>query len=183
MRISSHAMLAAVALALTGYLASPCAQAVGQASTVKVSIETKNRQHTFHPGEQIALVITVENTGNTEAELSRSCDTFDNKVSLTDSSGDSPPLTTFGKKVTSDFSNPCPRRALRLQPRASKQVNLDISQIYDLSRPDTYTVSISRFVRSPRGTAKSSPLTIVIRQKVVIKKRQTLKQGFRRLRN
>ena len=165
MRISSYAMLAAVAL--TGYLASPCAEAVGQSSPVKVSIETKKSQYTFHPGEQIVLLITVENTSDVEAELSSSSDTLDNKVSLTDATGNSPPLTAFGKKVTSVFGMLGPRRALRLRPGASKQVSLDISQMYDLSRPGKYTISISRFVRSPRGTAKSSPLTIVIRQKVV----------------
>jgi len=39
MRISSYAMLAAVALTPTGYLASPCAEAVGQSTPVKVSID------------------------------------------------------------------------------------------------------------------------------------------------
>jgi hypothetical protein len=168
MRISSYAMLAAVALTLTGYLASPCAEAVGQSTPVKVSIETENRQHAFHPGEQIVLLITVESAGDVEAELSSSSDTLDNKVSLTDATGNSPSLTAFGKKVTSVLGMLGPRRALRLRPGESKQISLDISQIYDVSRPGKYTVSISRFVRSPRGTAKSNPLTIVIRQKVVI---------------
>jgi hypothetical protein len=160
---SSYTVLATVALTLIGYLASPCAEAVAQSSSVKVSIETKNRQYTFDAGEQIALMITVENTGDSEAELSRTCDMFDNEVSLTDSRGDSPPLTAFGKKATSVFGMPCPRRVLRLRPGASRQINLDISQMYDLSRPGKYTISISRFVRKPRGTAKSDPLMIVIR--------------------
>jgi len=165
MRVTSYAMLAAATIILTGYLASPCAEAVAQSSPIKVSIETKNRQHTFDPGEQITLVITVENTGNIEAELSRSCDTLDNKVYLTDSSGNKPPMTVLGQKVTSVFDMSCPRRALRLRPGASKQINLDMSQMYDLSRPGNYTISISRFVRNPRGTVKSSPLTFVIWRK------------------
>lgn len=166
MRTNSYAKLAVAALTLTGYMATLGGQSVAQTSPVKVSIETNNSEDIFNAGEPIALVITVKNTGVVEAELSRSCDT-DNEVSLTDARGNPPPLTVLGKKVTSEFSNPCPRRALRLQPGESKQIRLDISQIYDLSRPGKYTISISRFVRKPRGTATSSPLTFVVRQKVV----------------
>ncbi len=163
----SCAILGAAALTLSGVLASPCVMAVGQSSPIEVSIEIKAHQHTFHPGEQIIPVITVENTSDSAAELPQTCvgldcDTLDNEISLTDASGHSPPMTALGKKITS-VSNLGPRRALRLQPGASKQVNLDISQMYDLSSAGKYTISISRFVRSPRGSAKSNPLKIVIR--------------------
>jgi uncharacterized repeat protein (TIGR01451 family) len=140
-----------------------CSDAFGQSSPIKVSIETKNRQRSFNPGEQIILLITVKNTSKVPAKLSRSCDTIDNKAFLTDASGHSPPMTDVGKKLTSIFDMYCSRRVLPLRPGASKQVNLDISQIYDLSSPGKYTISISRFVRSPRGTATSSPLLIVVR--------------------
>ena len=171
MRINSYAMLTAVAAILTVYLVS-CAEASGQSSPVKVSIQTKNGQHTFRSGEQIVLLITLKNTGAGESALSSSSDSHDNKVSLTDVTGNTPPLTEFGKKATSPMGMPGPRRALRLQPGESKQISLDISQIYDLSRPGKYTVSISRFVRSPlRGDVTSNPLTIEIREKVVTRQK------------
>ena len=164
MRINSYAMLVAVAIILTGYLVSPCAEISGQALPVKVSIETKNRQHTFHPGEQIVVLITIKNTSDFESQLPSTSDVMlDNEVSLTDATGNSPPVTAFGKKLTSGMNRLGPRRTLRLQPGESKQISLDISQIYDLSLPGKYTLSISRFVRAPRGMVKSNPLKIVIR--------------------
>ncbi len=167
MKISSYATLASFALAVICFQLVVCAGAVAQSSPIKVSIDTKNGQHTFKPGEQIILIITVENISDSAAALPQTCaaldcDTLDNEISLTDASGDSPPMTALGKKITS-VSSLGPRRALRLQPGASKQINLDVSQLYDLSSPGKYAISVSRFVRSPRGKAKSNSLTVVIR--------------------
>jgi uncharacterized repeat protein (TIGR01451 family) len=163
MMIGSYGIFAAAILASAGFLMSHATVAVAQSSPIKVSIETKDGKHLFNPGEQITLLITVKNTSKVTAELSSSCDTLDNEVSLTDESDNSPPMTALGKKITSVFSMSCPRRALRLPPGASQQINLDISQMYELSRSGKYTISISRFVRNPRGIAKSNSLTIVIR--------------------
>jgi hypothetical protein len=162
MKVRFYAMFTAVALATTGFLSSPCAMTAGQSSSVQVSIEIKNRLRTFDPGEPVVLLITLQNTIDVTAELSRSCDTLDNVVELSDANGHSPPLTAVGQNFTSVFRMPCPRRALILRPGDRKQIDLDISKLYDLSRPGSYRISISRFVRSPRGTAKSSPLTIRI---------------------
>lgn len=163
MKISSYATFATFALAAIILLLVTSEEAAGQSSQIKVSVDTKESRHTFSIGEQIILVITVKNNGDSTAELSQSSDARDNQVSLTDASGHSLPMTALGKKITDVFNISGPRRALRLQPGASIQIELDISQIYDLSSPGDYAVSISRFVRRPRGTAKSSPLKFAIR--------------------
>jgi hypothetical protein len=143
---------------------SRTAQSVAEQSpAVYLSIQPKDQQYIFKSGEQIVLIILLENSTDKMVEFPLTCESLDYKVSVVDGKGDTPPLTANGRRITSIFEMTCRRTTLRLQPRGNKQVSLNITQIFDLSRPGKYAITLTRYVRSPRGVVESTPLSIVIR--------------------
>jgi hypothetical protein len=134
-----------------------------------LSIETQPQ--TAKLGEDIHLRIALTNTSSSEIRFAEvpgdpPPGEFVYKIEVRDSKGQSVRLTEYGRK----FNGVLPVRGSRvthvLQPGQSVIDDVTLNKLYDLAKPDKYTVEVTRQIPEHlgKGTIRANSTTLTIIQ-------------------
>lgn len=94
------------------------------------------------------------------------------RVEVQDRHGKQPPFTRFGQRLRglytpADLTLETPTNGniawVKLKPGESRESELDISKLYNLSEPGKYTIRIRRFYDNGRIWVKSNKIAITVR--------------------
>jgi len=95
-------------------------------------------------GGPVFIKTKLSNVHSRSVRLSLTQQEFDYRVTVTDASGVEAPLTEWGKKLKLGEAFPIRQTTSDIEPGRDEQVTVEVSKVYDLSRPGTYTVRVVR---------------------------------------
>ncbi len=141
-----------------------CAASSAQNSTAPFTLTLEAKENPVHAGSEVKVDITLRNSSNRAMYMSYGLSEVDYAFDVRDSQQRIPPETEFARtsKGRAYFSN---NQVFYLQPGESlPKAPLVVSKFYDLSRPDKYTIQVSRVVPKElgSGTIKSNFITITV---------------------
>lgn len=154
---------------VTAYLSCAVASALlagtvqGRPEPFSLRITTPKQE--IHSGSPIEVKLTVTNDSREEITLvdtNRSCDY---KVDVRDAQDHLAPETEYKRELKCSFHVTFGRRMLRvLKPQKSFDDEIFVNELYDLRRPDKYTIQVSRTVPKElgSGTVKSNTITVTV---------------------
>ena len=120
----------------------------------------------FGIGKPVFVTIIVENISKAIVLLPETCYEVDYRFTITDVAGKSPALTEKGRKMNTDIGRSlCSRKNVKLQPGKSKQVVINASAIFDMTRKGRYTIFVTKSFRPIDGEmtkVHSNPVTVII---------------------
>jgi len=138
-------------------------------ATFSISISTGEDIMTAAP--DIALNVLFTNTSSSDIRLfktnGKTQGEFLNDVEVRDRKGSLAPKTKYLRILKGEEPNDGPvysRQSALLHPGESMQEQLILNKLYDLSRPDTYTIQVSRMDSQSGVMVKSNVLTVLITQ-------------------
>ncbi len=141
-----------------------CAASYAQNSTAPFTLTLEAKEPPVKAGSEVKVDITLRNSSNRAMYMSHSLSELDYAFDVRDSQNRIPPETEFARKSKGRayFSND---HVFYLQPGESlPKAPLVVSKFYDLSRPDKYTIQVSRVVPKELGggVIKSNFITITV---------------------
>jgi len=102
-------------------------------------------QHdTFKLGTPIVLKVTIKNVALRPVWIHVTGPEHDYELTVVDDSGKEPSRTDFGKSLLDERSGSAMQ--MPLQPQEEKQVGIDVTKIYQLTKPGVYIVRLGRVV-------------------------------------
>jgi hypothetical protein len=114
---------------------------------LEISTQVDNDKTAFKIGEVIVINLTVKNNDDVELFVHQSCATLDYKLTVKDEYGQLVSLTKEGQRRTNRYEMICPSKKVQIEPGKSKQDNINLTQLYDLSATGKYYVSVNRSAR------------------------------------
>jgi hypothetical protein len=123
------------------------------------------------PGEAIRLTIKLTNTSTREILVLNDIGTAaaDYDVVVRDSRGEEPPVTALfrffhGGRLPSDpsFYSTYSRSGKIVHPDETIGAGLQLDELFDLSRPDVYTVSVERLDQTTTVKVRSNAIEIAV---------------------
>jgi len=141
-----------------------CATSSAQNSTAPFTLTLEAKENRVQAGSEVKVDITLRNSSNRAMHVSYGLSELEYAFDVRDSQNRIPPETEFARKSKGRayFSND---HVFYLQPGESlPRAPLVVSKFYDLSRPDKYTIQVSRAVPKELsgGTIKSNFITITV---------------------
>lgn len=141
-----------------------------QTGQVPFSIAISTQSDLVKAGAEILVEITLTNTSDHEIRLGKAPGNLpqaesEYSIEVRDSKGHLAPDTDYGHKVREKkiwFYRS--RDSFNLQPGESLKDGTVITKLYDLSRQDRYTITVSRPIPEQwgKGTVKSNSINITI---------------------
>ena len=139
--------------------------------------------NTVKRGAEIAIEVSLKNTSSSSISINAFQIAVDSyMVEVLDSAGNSAPLTEYGRVVLKGERYQ-PRggvykihmpgggnaRVFRLEPGGTARETLSVSDLFDMSRPGTYTIQVQRgegyTVKLSKGPIiKSNTITVTVTQ-------------------
>jgi hypothetical protein len=127
-------------------------------------------------GSEPKLSIVLKNTSDHEIMLGRSVQPghgeLHHDVEVRDDKGDLAPETEYHRKIKGRLSAtpgkaPPPPNVrsdifIPMKPGETRNDDLTISKLYDLSKPGKYTIQVSRFDEDTKGVVKSNTITVSV---------------------
>jgi len=162
MRISIGSLLCFAILAASGSAAAQTAK-TGKSEAPPFSIAISAAREVVSAGAPIPAVVTFTNTSNHDIGIERAPVEFNFKIDVHDSGGNRPSLAD-GSKVPiegietrggSHFS-------ILVAPGEALKIDFEIDKAYDLSKPGTYTIQLSRLDEATKSEAKSNIITVTV---------------------
>lgn len=145
----------------------PSSAQTGQAP---FSIAISTQSGLVKAGAEILVEITLTNTSNHEIRVGKAPGDSpqaesEYSIEVRDSKGHLAPDTDYGRKVREKkiwFYRS--RDSFNLQPGESRKDGTAITKLYDLSRQDRYTITVSRPIPEQwgKGTVKSNAINITV---------------------
>jgi hypothetical protein len=114
---------------------------------LKITAQVDKDKTAFKIGEVIVINLTVKNNDDVELFVHQSCATLDYKLTVKDEYGQLVSLTKEGQRRTNRYEMICPSKKVQIEPGKSKQDNINLTQLYDLSATGKYYVSVNRSAR------------------------------------
>lgn len=141
-----------------------CAASSTQSSTPPFTLTLEAEENPVKAGSEVKVNITLRNSSNRATHMSYGLSELDYAFEVRDSQNRIPPETEFARKSRGRayFSSD---HVFYLQPGESlPKAPLVVSKFYDLSRPDKYTIQVSRAVPKELGggVIKSNLITITV---------------------
>jgi hypothetical protein len=118
----------------------------------------------FKLGEQIMLRLSLSNYTDKEIYIIQTNPTRDNELEIKNAKGEKVPLSEKGKRL---LDSPVLRRIVsRIGAGQAIQYTITVSDLYDLSAHDAYTVTVKRKIlmkdKKTFVDVKSNPVKIII---------------------
>jgi hypothetical protein len=159
MRISIGSLLCFAILAASGSGAAQSAKK-GKSEAPPFSIAISAVHEVVSLGAPIPLVVTFKNTSSHDIGIERAPVEFNFKIDVHDSGGDRPSLAD-GSKVPTE---PVETRGFStlMAPGENVRIDFEIDKAYDLSKPGTYTIQLSRMDQATKSEAKSNIITVTV---------------------
>ncbi|MEQ1606958.1 MAG: hypothetical protein ABL999_19000 [Pyrinomonadaceae bacterium] len=127
---------------------------------------TAKSEEIFVVGKPMPLTITVENISDDLVLVPETCVELDYELTIIDFGGKSPALTEKGRRMNSDMGQSlCRRKNLKLQPGKWKQVVINASALYEMTRKGSYTITVTKSFRPIGGVmtkVQSTPVSVTI---------------------
>lgn len=142
-------------------LESSAKQKSGSPGTLSIKFDPDH----IHRGEKANLRIRLANTSSAPISVVETSAAKEYELRVTDSLGKELPLTEYGKSVRGDAKWPSVdfrRFELVLRSGEAQDISLDISRMYIITRPDTYTVTACRLIIG-LGSLVSDPTELTVR--------------------
>jgi len=163
----SHKLL--LLLASLGFLAAAFGQPKQPAFSIAISAPDL-----ISAGSEPKLSIVLKNTSDHEIMLGRSVQPdhgeLHHDVEVRDDKGDLAPETEYHRKIkgrlpaTPGKAPPPPNVwsdiLTSIKPGETRNDDLTISKLYDLSKPGKYTIQVSRFDEDTKAVVKSNTITV-----------------------
>ena len=165
MRKMLSVLLAAAAVAAVGALAACFViAAYGSASAISVIISVPNS--TFHIGQPITTQVELTNLSGTEINVARSLAETEAQVTcsvlMLDSTGHPIQRTSYGD-AAEKHQLVSSLRVVSLRPAETLKQTMELTKLFEITKPDTYTVRVGR--KWPEGNGNlvwSNSLTLTI---------------------
>jgi hypothetical protein len=108
----------------------------------------------------IPVVVTFRNTSSHDIGILQAPVEFNFQIDVHDSGGNRPSLAD-GSKVPTE---PVETRgfSIPVAPGEALKINFEIDKAYDLSKPGTYTIQLSRLDEATQSEAKSNIITVTV---------------------
>lgn len=126
-------------------------------------------RETILPGEIVLLKIRLKNVTRQSVFVTDRATRYDYSPNVRYQSGQEAPLTEKGKQLKDMFN-----RVLeigvkfpKIEPKKSKEYTLDITELYDFKRGETYLITVSRMVGRKDNQGKLKVTSNTVRIKVV----------------
>ncbi len=135
------------------------------ASPFKISLAMPDGRTRIGKGSRIRVIVSMENTGKEPISIPGSCVFLDYAFVVTNSRNQPLSLTTEGTRLTDRSKKICARKNTVLETKQVGHATLEISDLFDMTMPDEYSISVTRKARDAKGSvivAKSQPLKIVV---------------------
>jgi hypothetical protein len=111
---------------------------------LKITAQVDKDKTAFKVGEVIVISLTVKNNDDVELFVLQSCATLDYKLTVKDEYGQLVSLTKEGQRRTTRSEIYCSYKTVKIEPGKSKQDNINLTQLYDLSAKGKYYISANR---------------------------------------
>jgi hypothetical protein len=159
MRMSIGFLLCFAILAAYGSGAAQSAKKV-KSEAPPFSIVISAAHEVVSTGAPIPAVVTFTNTSSHDIGILRAPVEFNFKIDVHDSGGNRPSLAD-GSKVPTE---PVETRgfSILVAPGEALKIDFEIDKAYDLSKPGTYTIQLSRLDEATKTEAKSNMITVTV---------------------
>jgi hypothetical protein len=131
-----------------------------------VQLTARVEKGVIQPGEPDTLILYVRNDSKAVVNLVETYPERDYAFDVKDQSGKCVSLTENGEKLVSNTSI-YRRGPLKIQPGKDVYHRVIISQLYDMTAPGEYSVSVSRKIFGPDfkllTTVTSVPVKVIVR--------------------
>ena len=134
------------------------------AGVAPLSIGISAPQDTVQSGSEVQIEVTITNTSDQNLRY-RPLSWPDVKEDVRDSQGRPAPETAYGRELHARHIRPTagsfPGTRI-LEPGDNVRYRYPLTVIYDLSRPDTYTVQVQRQDPVTKTIVKSNTITVTV---------------------
>ena len=149
---------------LTLIILAVCTAGTVTSTTAPFTLILGTEENVVKAGSEVKINITLRNSSNRAIHMNTGSSEIEYVIEVRDSQGTSAPKTDFGRKANErpHFSSD---QIFTLQPgECLPKISLDVTKLYDLSRPGKYTIQVNRLVPKELGSGqiRSNPITITI---------------------
>jgi hypothetical protein len=126
-------------------------------------------RETILPGEVVLLKIRLKNFTREAVFVKDASTRYDYRPDVRNQSGQEAPLTEKGRQLKDILSHweEISAKFPKIEPKKSKEYTLDITELYDFKRGETYLITVSRMVGRKDNQGKLKVTSNTIRIKVV----------------
>jgi hypothetical protein len=178
MRISRGFLVLAIFAGLPiaeGQSAQPAQSAQSaQPAAPNLSITISTPDEVVKAGSEVKVKVLFTNSSDQVISMSHTLapnpGEVDNWIDVRDENGKLAPQTQYGKKIKGDESTPpaatnASSMAVEMKPGETARAHIQVTKLFDLSRPGKYTIQVDRFDRLENGSgawAKSNIITVTV---------------------